>query len=141
MTSESTSETESFATSTPPKVKQDQDDLLQRLKGLPKDQTAGAVAEVEHLSEEHEEGNKRSIRAKNRATIAKIRRYFYWFLFVLVCLCSLVLALGFLYIVGIWILSFINDYSKLESFIFQVVWASLIVMATLFVENIFRNRE
>ncbi|MFD0916520.1 hypothetical protein ACFQ14_08885 [Pseudahrensia aquimaris] len=114
---------------------------LERLKETGDDDLGRGIAQTEGFSTGDEDNHKRKVRSDNRTTTSKIRRWFLWFAFGLTCLVSLLLTLGFLYLIAIWVGSFIDNPTKLESVIFNVIWGLLVVLATLFLEQAFRHRD
>ena len=121
----------------------DSGDLLERVKSTPQEQLTRAVKNVEHLEldEGGEDRRKRGVRARNRETLAKIRRAFYWFLFCLACVVSTAAVIGLGYLTFIWISSFVTDPVRLEAFLKDVGLGLLIILATITVERLFPRDE
>lgn len=120
-----------------------EESLLEQVKNTSDDQLARGVEKVDHLSlgEDEEDGRRRGLRAQNRATVARVRRWFYWFVFGLVCIVLFVCVLGFGIIVYLWVQGFIGDPQQLEGFVFDVVFTLLVVLATLFIEGVIRKGD
>ncbi|MGY3327464.1 hypothetical protein ACVILI_000481 [Mesorhizobium sp. USDA 4775] len=140
-TSRNTIKTELSDTSTPPLSPQGERDLLARLKETPADKLGEAVKASEGFTAEDEDNDKRGVRALNRATLAKIKRCFFWFLFILVCITLAIFAFGFVYLVWIWVASFIDKPDEVGQFLKSGITAVLLILATLFVENVIKNHE
>jgi hypothetical protein len=113
--------------------------LLDQLEETPIEKLQDAVKKSEGFSEEDENNHRRGIRKGTRETVAKIKVCFFWFLFALLCLATLLLSAGFLYLLYLWVSSFINDPIAVGKFLEKVVWTGLIVLATLFAEGVIKS--
>lgn len=118
-------------------------ELLERLKGTSSSDLAKGVRSVEHLALDasEEDGRKRGVRALNRENLAKIKRAFLWFLFVLSCVTALVLAFGMMFLTAKWVGTFIDDPDKLGSFLKSIGLGGLIILATITVERFFSGKD
>lgn len=123
------------------------DSLLEDLKKTPTSEMGFATQRANAFTEEDEDHDKRFGKAQRRRTFQKIQRWFFWFLFWVVCGIILACAIGYLYLIGLWVSTLIwetptiKNPSGLKAFIDSVLWSLLVIFATLFLENIFRGRD
>lgn len=134
--SSDTSPNDSTSTSTEPKRS-----LKDRLKSASGSGLRRSIGQVEGLTTEDEENHKRGEKALNRQTIGKIKRAFFWFLLVLVCLVTIACTAGMAYLVVVWVQGFMGDPAKLEDFVLGVGWTLLVVFATLFFERVYQRDD
>jgi hypothetical protein len=121
------------------------DTLLNDLKDTPTNAVGDATQRVNHFTIEDEDHDRRFGKAQRRRTFQKIQRWFFWFLFWVVCAFITTCAAGYLFIVWKWVSTLIwevkvHNPTGLKSFIDGVLWSLLIVFATLFLEGVFRDR-
>ena len=124
-----------------PQPEEGDDVLYHRLQGTTEAQLKKGVESLDGLTTEQEDGHKRKIRIDNSKTLNQLRRWFYKFLFMLLCGVVTILSVGFLYLLYLWVSSFINDSEKIGSFLGQAAWSMLLVLATLFCQNIFSDKD
>lgn len=122
-------------------------ELLRRLSDLSsKDVGRASEKKSPNFSEDDDANDKRWWRAQHRRTINKIKRIFFWFLLAATCSFILVSAVGYLYLVCLWLGTVlygttVHDPIALKSFIDGVLWSLLIVFATLFFEGTFKDKD
>lgn len=141
-------EPKSERSSTPPELEgaEAAPDLLDRLRKLSDRKVDSASRVVNAYSEDDEATDKRWGKAENRRTFYKIRRWFFWFLFVLVCLVAAVCSIGYLYLIWLWLENVIwgstlKDPDQLKGIITNVLWTVLVILATLFGESVFKDKD
>lgn len=118
-----------------------QQTLLDDVRGTSSDSLATSVAAKEGISQDDEDGHKRKLRSDSRKTFNKLRRWFYHFLFFLLCGLLFLLSGGFIYLLYLWVGSFIGDPVKIGSFLGQAAWSLLLIFATLFFQGIFGDKD
>lgn len=121
-------------------------DLRRRLEAISGRQVGEAAEKVANFSAEDEENDKRWWKAQHRRTMGRIKRAFFLFLLVATCLFIVICAVGYLYLVSVWLGTVlygntVHDGVALKAFIDGVLWSLLIVFATLFFEGTFKDRD
>lgn len=121
------------------------DSLLDDLKETPTASVGDAARRANNFTAEDEDHDKRFGKAQRRRTFQKIQRWFFWFLFWVVCAFVATCAIGYLFLVWKWVSTLIwdvkiHDPVALKAFIDGVMWALLIVFGTLFLEGVFRDK-
>jgi hypothetical protein len=119
---------------TPPNIEGGQE-LILRLRGTSDAQLAKGISESEGFTLDKEDSHKRGVRSLNRQTFGQIKRCFFWFL------CLLALSAGFMYLLWIWVASFVNDPLQVKEFLSSIVWSAALIFATLFFEGIMRDND
>lgn len=122
------------------------DTLLDRLKSANDARLGAAARQVNHFSEDDDANEKRWTKAETRRTFYKIRRWFFWFLFALTCAMITVCSVGYLYLVYVWVSNLIwgtplKNTDGVKDIITDVLWTLLVIMATLFGESIFKEKD
>lgn len=121
-------------------------ELLDRLNGVTDQQVSKASQSVAPFSEDDDAHDKRATKAKDRQTFHAIRRAFYWFLFGLGCLATLILVGGFLLLIAIYLKHVIWGYKLadaglLQQIIVGVLWTAVVAMATLWTEGALKDGD
>jgi hypothetical protein len=122
------------------------DTLLDDLKDTPTSQIGDASKRANHFSAEDEDHDKRLGRAERRRAFRKIQLVFYWFLLALGCACAFILAIGFLMLIGIYLMHIIwgyrvSDPGALLQAITGVLWTIVVAMATLWTEGALKEAD
>lgn len=122
------------------------DTLLDDLKGTPTGEIGDATKRANHFTPEDEDHDRRFGKAQRRRTFQKIQRWFLWFLFGLMCAVIVACAVGYIFLVGMWVSSMIWDVKLhnpkgLKDFIDSVLWSLLVIFATLFLEKAFSGKD
>lgn len=122
------------------------DDLLERFKSVDDKKLARAERAISAYSEDDDAHDKRWGKAETRRTFYKIRRWFFWFLFVLTCALIAVCSIGYLILVGVWVSNVVwgtklADPDGLKEIISDVLWTLLVIAATLFGESVFKDDD
>jgi hypothetical protein len=126
-------------TSKPPTKKEGK--LFDALKGISDNQLRDAVGSAEGFTAEREENSKRGVRAELRHVKAKIKRWFYWFLFWLICTLIAAFCIGTVIVVCHWVAGYWDDSKRIENLIFNTMWSLLVIFATLFFEGVFKHKD
>jgi hypothetical protein len=120
--------------------------LLARLNAVSDKSVDTATRQINNYSEDDEANEKRWTGAENRRTFYKIRRFFFWFLFFLVCSVATICSVGYLTLVWFWVENLVwgttlKNPGGLKDLITSVLWTILVIFATLFGESVFKDKE
>jgi hypothetical protein len=130
----------------PALVESPADSLLDDLRETPVADLGAAAQRAGHFTQQDDENHKRGVKGKNREALAKIKRCFMWFLFVIGCVASAVLVFGFILLVFIYLRHIISgsvvaDPSALGQIIGGILWTALVAMATLWSEEVLKGED
>ncbi|MFD1703366.1 hypothetical protein ACFSCV_10160 [Methylopila henanensis] len=120
--------------------------LLERLKGTSNEAVGEAARAVTPYTEDDEAHERRKTKSESKKNLAKIKAWFFWFLFWTTCIVISVCALGYLYLIWTWLGTLlygttVHDAAALKSFIDGVLWTLLVIFATLFFEGVFKEKD
>lgn len=124
----------------------DDDNLLDRLRSVSEKKVDTAARSINRFGEDDDAHEKRWAKAETRRTFYKIRRWFFWFLFGLVCVVATICSIGYIYLVWLWVGNVVwgtavKEPQALKDMVTGVVWAILIILATLFGESVFKEKD
>jgi len=124
----------------------DSDRLFDRLRSLTDKKVDTAARQVNKFSEDDDANEKRWAKAETRRTFYKIRRWFFWFLFGLVCFVATVCSIGYIALVCFWLSNVVwgtplKNPTALKDIITSVLWTVLVIFATLFGETVFKEKD
>jgi len=114
--------------------------LLDKLKAQSPEETGKGVQQVEGLTAKDVTARKRGLDVQWDKTVNRIKRASLWLLFFLVAIACVLTMLGFFYLLHKWIMTFSENPKELGRFLNTVYSSVILILATLFVENIFRGK-